>query len=899
MNTKNIALAATLLLASAGAQAATFTPVGNWDSQGSLVTSFPTYLDIDESCAQNLLTEDVLSQIAVTYDTAKGTANKAAIKSMTFTIGFIGYYFWDGDGIDFEVTVENTDATSFPYENSKYQFLPYGNEGSVTTTYTFDSSYDDPTGNLDWDSGYSYDDCDVPVTITFDPPLVYNGGSLLLTWKTTTRMEGDTTAHWWSGGHCSKTSYVSSLFNKNLNPTGQAASSMTNLPVLLFDYDIVEEEIGGGESGDEETITKGDPTTAAIAGYDSPKAIGDNYYGPICPGYEYSRSQILYTADMLTELYHPNSDGSMQKAEITSLSFLLTPILDDFFYGGLDITMYIENTDETTFTLSNGKYLYLPYSTAVKGTLHIDEDYEDHWADVMEGYYSYNDEDEYLPVTIEFDTPLTYEGQSLLITTIANSELISSKSYWGAMVGVKGSMTLFDGNSSNEYTDVSGKAGSSFSFVPSIELGYTPLTISSGTKPNIVSFENVTLGFGKTADGSYNYIKADFDLVDDANCGPYTIKVGTKEIGTITEKQGTITYIDPSMKQNMLITVLPAGKNSFGQPDTIAAADVAALFTAPVVKETLATSMVGSFEIMYDKSVELSGAFLLDVEIPAAPVTAFSAGQNSTDPKVLYGSNDNFGNLIPAGATDYNAGANVAVTNGKIALSKNKVLTLPVSYGVYETAGKSANTFFTPSFNYPMAYAATPTLGTAPASVSTTTIKAPAKSSYSVKFDAEKSDLNIEIEYLRNDIQVVTENGNHIFYYPLDHTMYYAVFTPGANENEEQEAPAQVAMFRANKLDNPDGLEYKKVETPALVLPVTANQSIHVYTEDASGEFKNEAYRYTDEDGNISGIADVVAGQSGEVEFYNLQGVKVDTSNLTPGIYVARRGTTATKVVVR
>lgn len=48
-----------------------------------------------------------------------------------------------------------------------------------------------------------------------------------------------------------------------------------------------------------------------------------------------------------------------------------------------------------------------------------------------------------------------------------------------------------------------------------------------------------------------------------------------------------------------------------------------------------------------------------------------------------------------------------------------------------------------------------------------------------------------------------------------------------------------------------------------------------------------------------AGISTPVADQNSNPVFYNLQGQKIDTSNLTPGIYVRRQGGTATKVLIK
>lgn len=53
------------------------------------------------------------------------------------------------------------------------------------------------------------------------------------------------------------------------------------------------------------------------------------------------------------------------------------------------------------------------------------------------------------------------------------------------------------------------------------------------------------------------------------------------------------------------------------------------------------------------------------------------------------------------------------------------------------------------------------------------------------------------------------------------------------------------------------------------------------------------------EGGDESGIQDVAVDENAPVEWFNLQGVRVNGENLTPGIYIKRQGSKAVKVLVR
>lgn len=92
---------------------------------------------------------------------------------------------------------------------------------------------------------------------------------------------------------------------------------------------------------------------------------------------------------------------------------------------------------------------------------------------------------------------------------------------------------------------------------------------------------------------------------------------------------------------------------------------------------------------------------------------------------------------------------------------------------------------------------------------------------------------------------------------------------------------------------------YKKVGTveydPTYGYPVS-----YVVTEEEDGEMYNE-YKvvYSDYE-QCSGITDVtVDSENAPVEYFNLQGVKMEGDNLAPGLYIRRQGAKAQKVLVK
>ena len=48
-----------------------------------------------------------------------------------------------------------------------------------------------------------------------------------------------------------------------------------------------------------------------------------------------------------------------------------------------------------------------------------------------------------------------------------------------------------------------------------------------------------------------------------------------------------------------------------------------------------------------------------------------------------------------------------------------------------------------------------------------------------------------------------------------------------------------------------------------------------------------------------TGVSMTAVDEDAPVEFYNLQGLKVNASALTPGIYISRQGASASKVLVK
>ncbi len=75
--------------------------------------------------------------------------------------------------------------------------------------------------------------------------------------------------------------------------------------------------------------------------------------------------------------------------------------------------------------------------------------------------------------------------------------------------------------------------------------------------------------------------------------------------------------------------------------------------------------------------------------------------------------------------------------------------------------------------------------------------------------------------------------------------------------------------------------------------------SYRIVAVNAAGEESKPFMFDVNDNGGVSGIDAVEANDTEAVEYYNLQGVRVEADNLTPGLYITRKGNTISKVVVR
>lgn len=141
-------------------------------------TGVPVNTDYNYSGAQALYTADVLTGLnSVSAD----GVTKAEISKITFLMNAQGGA-WDYSTHTFNVTLyaDNTEATEFEKDESgKIKWAEYTTAHSGTASVTLDFS-DYPA---EWENVVYGGDEVVPLTITLDEPLMYEGASLLLTMK--------------------------------------------------------------------------------------------------------------------------------------------------------------------------------------------------------------------------------------------------------------------------------------------------------------------------------------------------------------------------------------------------------------------------------------------------------------------------------------------------------------------------------------------------------------------------------------------------------------------------------------------------------------------------------------------------------------------------------------------
>ena len=896
---KKILLTTALAVAALSAQAKDFdfgySAMNTVGSEGAY-TQRPISLDLPTSGSQTLYTYDELHDLyKVGTD---GSITKAAITEVTFLLtGGTDNYCFSGENFDVTVYVENTPETSFPLNsNNKPVFFEYSK--AITGQAHVDESYSDEWADFFY-GGYETYDTGLPVTIKLNEPIVYEGGSLLFTWVSQT----DGMEDLYYSGDCfgvDPKNGVKTLFVRNDNISGEGYSD-TYLPALKLTYEEQVEAPAGPE------IVRGEAADFEVGNFDNPSietgSTGD--FLPFDGAYLNSVSQALYTNVELNGL-NKISDGEVTKAEIQDITFLVSAEDGMYFFGGeyFDTTVYVQNTDATELPQdANGTYKWFDYSEEYKGSVSVDFSGEE-WEDFtygMGGLY---------PVTIHLDTPIMYEGQSLLLTFITESEC-GDETWVNATAAVAtGGKQAANKSSDRESASemLAGDPKNTWRHVPVLKLHYVPVTEKGGATVTAVSFENVEVSLVEvnSAVGSYekgNTIAVSFDLNDASNCGSYEIKAGTTSLGTINSTTGSISFLNLPVGDAITLNVVPAGEGTIGVPYEIKKADIEALFPEPEM-EVAATAFADSeYELIsLPESFTMDGAaqffFKNYQDVPVSQFNWLDI-MNPGDKDVYY-LRSGFGELL---TKDYNNPKNVQSNEGRISFSKPNAVTATTdaSTGVVKETFKGS-LYVNFAVDYPLYYGVTPVLTEGSnASTNVASVDEVKATTIQKKYD-NGSPYNYNKNQLSADFSAITHPGAIEAVHPDNLTWNWVsgsktitIVGPKGSTLYYKKGDAYVAAAVTDE----DGFIKHENELPYLVLNTDDydNATLHVQARTNDGDVHSEIYLGVN-DGVVAGVDNVLVDTDNTAEYYNLQGVRVNGA-LTPGLYIVRQGGKTTKVIVK
>ncbi len=842
---KIITLAALVALAFGPAAAETIIPGSSSLTSGSATSSssssLPIYFDGNDadgstyySVSQSIFPASLLTKIAPST-AANGASSVSKISAVSFVLAE-GSCYIDSGTLDIDCWIQNVESEEFTKVNNKLQWNPYtdGVKGHVS---------------LDGEE-FNYGS-DVTVTITFSTPLEYTGKGLQLTFDATCDFLDYYVG--WFGGTYTVNPYVghvcSGLDNgsSSLSMKGNIPFTSNLLPIVEFTYETETTEPVPSEP------VRGEAADALVGNYNNPNTGGESI-GAVIPfdsDYEYSYCQALYTPDMLTALNQP-VDGNPSKSEINELTFKM---LLDYAYleGQKSFTVYVQNIDALTFPVVNNTPQWFTVDTSISGTAQTEE----YYLDEVEGEQEY---------TIKLDTPILYEGKSLLVTWLSEGhieDLFSNKFESQVFTASDGKIHSGIYSSDSSIGIQSGALKNSSKNLPVLKLGYTPLIEQGGAKP--VAIENVEIkleSVGVTGNYSYanaNSVTVTFDVNDPTNCGEYEIFNGTQSLGTINGTSGTIRYI-PVTKFDMILKIEPKGEGAFGTNYTVAADEIAALFPVPTAVATGEYALYSSYDIFNNMEGSLQGAaqFKVTTTVPVARMTAGSVVP--TNAQLMNNSSSypaNIAALRPA-VSDYNY---VAPTNGIMGVYASNLGTGRLVNDVMQWPS-SVSISAKPQCIYPVVSTTIPVLSTgkdalaANTTVSGTvaTIEKACANSISVAMAVNADHFVDDASYPEKMRCKEDQRGGTLqFFAPKGWTMEYKFVAGLSRSDSDWEAVSTNPWTYKIESNNPG------------VLTVRATNP------NDSADVQEQTYTISDE-GVATGLTEIGVTSTEKVEIYNLQG---------------------------
>ena len=899
IKTSLLAAACTLALS---ASAATFTPGGQtWpptadDYAGGQNATALFDLSYSASASQNIFSKTQLSGLPAKTN-ADGSQEVVKIQSVELPFYMGMAYALEGEAnITVYLTPYNSDT--LPLDASQPQWIDFSSDATVKGTATI-TSYDDDVLEA------AYGEDMVVVKVEFTTPYEYTeGAGFVMTVQAESSLADSSNDFWFMGTYqYLAVSQCSAMTTETVDLTGSVASAkgtvMNVLPVVNFTYEVEHKEAAGGE-------TVGDAAVYKVGDYDGCSA-GDesetSAYLPITGDhYKYSFSQIIYTRNELPGLY--TTGENIVKADITDLTFKLANSAYDMFNGTITGKVYIQNFDGTTFPIVDNAAQWIAYDKTVSGTFATDE-------------LSYDCPDD-IELTAVFDTPLRYEGGSLLVTFVADcsefeSQYQTLEDYTYPTSGIQSAVTASDSQALDELT---GNAVNPSKWVPVLKLGYKPVTVAATVKP--VLFENVAVALNKVdvAEGLfYNVTKANsvtisFDLVNAEETGKYDISFGNTDLGTVTGSHGVISFVNVP-KTDIVLSVTPQAEGGIGGTATVAADDINALFPVPSVEvaDKAAYAQYSVWENPHNNpeptksaTVQLAAKFKMTTD---APVAVMKGEPSDSQIKVVSSSLEPecFADFAPKGEyNDYEA------NEGYISFSLNNSNTLSASISkgqLVTPANKNIDVKF--SMKYPVISKSVPVLGTAAVAEVTSSTgytssdvtvdydngESWGKTTCSAKFDFAANDPEIVVDVTHTDNLLMhhdQDNKELTFYAPAGHKIHYS-WTPDPDFASEN-APARVKALAEQEIDwteHDSNIYTHSTETPGTLV---------VKNVDADGNDGDTMIYTINGDGTTTGFDSVaVDNAAAPAEYFDLQGRRV--ANPSAGLYTIRQGGKVSKVLVK
>lgn len=857
------------------------------------------------SGAQCLYTNAELNSI---YSVAAdGTVTTAEISAITFYIYVNDVSYVYNNGGDFSVTAyaQNVDDTAFAFnEANKPVMFDYSSAAQAHGEIKADAIMDQELGD-EWSAVLCGEYSLVPVTVTFDEPFKYEGKSLVLTFTcessaTDIGLSVGENAGWAPGSYFRSLIYHS---NSQSMATDYKYSDKY-LPNLTLDYNVVTEKPAP-------SVVEGDPTTFTVGNFDDPELEGASagQFIPLNVDYGNSFCQAIYTSDMLNGLTSVDV-SNIQTAKITSITFAVDLVDGTYPSGSFNVNVYAQTTDATEFPLnSEGKQVWFDTAESVHGQATIDDNTPE-WAEACEAMFC-----EIRPtITVTFDTPIEYTGNTLVLTwyyeNLDLSDMMGASTFmeyslvYNSSDGKKHSAVI--SSDSDDLSSVSGVIKGASSYVPVIEIGYTPLT--QQTSAQVATIGDVSVSVRQVACGSKlslnseaNVLEFSFEITDPANVGSYDVTLNSVNLGTVTGNFVQISFVNPNPAQDYVIGITPKAESVVGNTATVTKELIAGLFETPAV-EVSDWRLLSNYNATADKA-SVSASFLCTV----TGIDVFAARYSNDDwcsslgnGRVgLWGAQayahdipDFLAALQPATATADNFNA-LKANDYKFAIAKMNWLE-NVAVTDAELAPISERIYFKSTITQPVAYLIIPTLGAAPESISgnsykvydfTTTV------SVSATLTSADDHLQANVTFPEAlEIKVDESKSRIVCYAPAGSSLWYRIVEI---TDEAEDTPAPLLMAEGvwqEATTNPWSIGKDDLAFDAIIELKTVTGGIE--SPVTSMVIKQS--------GEVASAATIEADNAGAVRYFTPMGVEIAPEAITPGtLYIRRTATGATKHLAR